>query len=165
MPMVVGHHRSYSSFRGSDPGRGDRRRGGSDDGIIDDRDDRFSDSRDAVKLGALREREREDLKRPLPLEHLDRDVDMRSPHDTDLPPIDEGPHSHGSHAHSSHSTHHGYSLHYHSQHPSRHDVEMRAAKKMRIESDSTAATAAKGSTGHGRSPSDGRAAAPVGGIP
>lgn len=62
------HHHPYSSFRG-----------GSDDGI-DDRDDRISDSRESLRDRDGRDLEM-DLKRPLPLEPLDRDVEMRSPHD------------------------------------------------------------------------------------
>ncbi|KXN88073.1 Septin-1 [Leucoagaricus sp. SymC.cos] len=101
--MVVGHHRSYSSFRSSG-GRG------SDDGIIDDRDDRI-DHRDlGYDRDRLERREMEmDLKRPLPMEHLDRDVDMRSLHDDDRG---------GGGVHHSHHSHH---------------VDMRAVKKMRME--------------------------------
>ncbi|KAF9450587.1 hypothetical protein P691DRAFT_758092 [Macrolepiota fuliginosa MF-IS2] len=81
-----GHHHLHSHHRhhhsSSSSGYPAYRGGGSDDGIIDDRDpDRFSDSRESL---SLREREREmdmDLKRPLPLEHLERDVEMRSPRD------------------------------------------------------------------------------------
>lgn len=62
--VQIGHHRSYSSFRG-----------GSEDGI-DERDERMTDSRESLRDSRDLEM---DLKRPLPLDH--RDVDMRSPHD------------------------------------------------------------------------------------
>jgi hypothetical protein len=65
----LGLHRSYQSFHST-----------SDDGL-DDRDDRISDSRESLR-GERDGRDVEmDLKRPLPMEHLDRDVEMRSSHD------------------------------------------------------------------------------------
>lgn len=140
---------------------------GSDDGIIDDRDDRLisaSDSRvEGLGLGlrGIDRDGRDDLKRPLPLEHLERDVDMRSLHDPDdahhLPPHHSHHHSHSHHLHHSHSS--SVSLHGHQQ---RHYDEVRAAKKMRMEDSSTREMVVASGPGH--SPGRG-AAASVGGIP